>query len=250
MNDHYEFDYQNLSDFDNFTFSQELTARGTGVNFRLGLIARPVEFIRFGATIQTPTWYSIEDEFYTSLNSTFGPNTYSSYPVDYDGTDLGVLATDYKLVTPFKTTGSLGFQFGKVGLLSCEAEYVNYASMRLREGYDGYNFYDENNEITDAFRNVINIRSGGEIRFDQVSFRGGFAYFPSPYDKGELNEKSGQTNISAGFGIRDKNFFIDLGTVYVLQNEKYNLYHDPLGDNIASLKNRYIKVLATIGFRF
>ena len=57
-------------------------------------------------------------------------------------------------------------------------------------------------------------------------------------------------NISAGFGIRDKNFFIDLGAAYILQNEKYNLYNDPGGSNIAELKNRYLKVLATIGFRF
>ena len=250
MNDHYEFDYQNSSDFDNFTFSQELTARGTGVNFRLGLIARPVEFIRIGASIQTPTWYSIEDEFYTTLNSDFSFGSYTSYPTDYDGSDLGVLVSKYKLITPFKSAGSLGLQFGNVGLLSCEAEFVNYASMRLREGYDGYQFFNENNEITDAFRNVINIRSGGEIRFNQISFRGGFAYFPSPYDKGELNEKSSNMNFSAGLGIRDKNFFVDLGTVYVLQNEKYNLYQDPGGSNVADLKNKYLKVLATVGLRF
>ncbi|MBN2214664.1 MAG: hypothetical protein JW723_10505 [Bacteroidales bacterium] len=250
INDHYEFDSQNLSDFDNFTFSQELTARGTGVNFRLGFIARPVEFIRIGATMQTPTWYNIEDDFYTTLISNFGSSTYSSYPTDYDGSELGDLVSEYKLVTPFKSTGSIGLQFGKIGLIGVEAEYINYASMRLREGYDGYNFYDENNEITDAFRDIINFRTGGEIRVDKISIRGGFAYFPSPYEKGELNEDARNMNISAGFGIRDKNFFIDLGTVYIIQNEKYNLYNDPGGSNVADLKNRYLKVLATVGFRF
>ncbi|HJX70301.1 MAG TPA: hypothetical protein VJ346_00060 [Bacteroidales bacterium] len=250
INDHYEYDSENLSDFNNFTFSQELTASGTGVNFRLGLIARPVEFIRIGVTMQTPTWYSIEDEFYTTLNSEFSSGSYTSYPTDFDGSELGVLVSNYKLITPFKSTGSLGFQVGKVGLIGFEAEYINFASMRLREGYEGYNFYDENNEITGTFRDILNLRTGGEIRFDKISFRGGFAYFPSPYERGELNENSRNMSISTGFGIRDKNFFIDLGTAYVLQNEKYNLYDDPGGSNVAEFKNRYLKVLATVGFRF
>ncbi len=250
INEHYEYDSQDLSNFENFTFSQELTAGGTGINFRLGVIARPVEFLRLGIGIQTPTWYTIEDEFYTSLSSEFLSGTYTSYPTDFDGSDLGVLVSKYKLVTPFKSTGSVGFQIGKIGLLGVEAEYINYASMRLREGYEGYNFYDENDEITEAFRDVINLRTGGEIRFDRIAFRGGFAYFMSPYDKGELNEDSKNMSVSTGFGIRDNNFFIDLGAAYVFQNEKYNLYNDPGGSNVADLKNRYLKVLATIGFRF
>ncbi|MBN2612957.1 MAG: hypothetical protein JXB00_15485 [Bacteroidales bacterium] len=250
VSEHYEYDYMFYSDFDDFTFMQELTAKGTGVNFKLGLIARPVEFLRIGASLQTPTWYDIEDVFYTKLYSTFTNNTYTALPMDFDGSMLGELVTEYKLVTPFKSTGSLGFQFGKFGLLSFEAEYINYASMRLREGYDGYSYFDENSEISDYFRDVLNLRTGGEIRLDNIAIRGGFAYYPSPYEKGELNEKSGNTSITAGIGFRDKNFFIDLGSAYMMHNEKYNLYPDPGGDNISDLKLNNLRLLATIGFRF
>lgn len=248
VNDHYEYDSQNLNDFNNFTFTQELTTRGTGVNFRLGIIAKPVEYIRIGASIQTPTWYHIEDRFYTTLSSNY--ISYTATPTDFNGDPLGDLITKYKLITPFKTTGSLGLQFGKLGLLSIEADYMNYASMRLREGYEGYNYYNENSEITDAFRNTVNVRTGGEIRFDKISLRAGFAYLPSPYKKGELNEKSNTMNISGGLGIHDKNFFIDLGTVYVIHDEKYNLYTDPGGSNIADLNISNFRLLTTIGFRF
>jgi hypothetical protein len=195
-------------------------------------------FLRGTIAVQTPRWYSIEDEFYTTLNSNFSFGSYASIPTDLDGSSLGVLVSKYKLITPPKTSVGIGFQLGKVGILGFECESVFYEFMRLREGQNGYDFFDEN------------LKTGGEIRFNQVSLRGGFAYFPSPFDKGELNEESDNMNFSAGIGIREKNFYIDLGTVYMLKNEKYNLYNDPGGSNVANLKNRYLKVLATIGFRF
>ncbi len=250
INDQYDYDLTNFSDFRNFTFTQDLSAKGTGVNFRLGLIARPVEFLRLGVSIQTPTWYSIEDRFYTTLHSEFTGNSYTVYPKDYNGNSLGDLVTDYKLVTPFKSTGSIGFQFGKMGLLSFEAEYINYEAMRLREGYDGYNYATENDDITNTFRNVLNLKTGGEIRFGNIAVRGGFAYFPSPYEQDELNKDANYMNISTGIGLRDKNFFIDLGGVYVMHKEKYNLYTYPGGDNIADLNLKNIRLLATVGFRF
>ena len=250
LNEQYDYDLSNFSDFRNFTFTQDLSAKGTGVNFKLGLIARPVEFLRLGLSIQTPTWYSIEDRFYTTLHSEFTTDSYTVYPTDLDGSSLGDLVTDYKLVTPFKSTGSIGLQFGKTGLLSFEAEYINYEAMRLRNGYNGYNYFDENDVITNTFRNVLNLRTGGEIRIDNIALRGGFAYYPSPYKQDELNKDAKHTNISAGIGFRDKNFFVDLGGVYVLHKEKYNLYTDPGGDNIADLNMKNIRLLATVGFRF
>jgi len=135
-------------------------------------------------------------------------------------------------------------------LLSVDAEYINYSKMRLRNGSYGEDFNTDNDNIRGAAGKVLNIRTGGEIRINQVSVRGGFAYFPSPYKDGELNSTSNHYDISGGIGIREKNFFIDLGAVYTLHKEKYNLYNDGLRDNIASFDQDNFRILTTVGFRF
>jgi hypothetical protein len=261
FNDHKEIDNQNYGDITDFTFAQELTTRGTGYTFKFGVIGRPIDALRIGAALHFPTLYNIEDEFYTTLKSNFDDgNSYMVYPTNSSGDRLDVLLTDYKLVTPLKLIGSVGFQIGKIGLISADVEYVDYSKMRLREKSNNIDIqeviYDQNNIIKEAFSNVLNIRTGAEVRFGQISARGGFAYFPSPYKSGELNEKSRHVDISAGIGIRDKNFFIDFGAVYTLHKEKYNLYtsySEILGnvsDNIADLNNNRLQLLATVGFRF
>lgn len=254
---HQEFDYQNLSNFNNFDYEYTFNTVGTGYGFKLGFIARPVEFLRFGAAFQFPTVYTLSEEYNAYMYSQFDDgSSYSVYPTYSDGSLIDFGSFDYKLVTPFKTTGSLAFQFGKIGLLSVDAEYINYAKARLREPSYVYDFYNDNNDIQDALDKVLNIRAGGEIRFDQISIRGGFAYFPSPYKSSELNKDASHTNLTAGLGFREKNFFIDLGFIYSMHKEKYNLYHSyseyymAESDNIANLKQNNLHFLTTIGFRF
>jgi len=255
-NDFEEMDTQNQSDLNNFTFHNELKTRGTGYTFKFGFILRPVEFLRFGGAIQLPTVYRISEEYNAHMDSYFDDGShYSVSPTFSDGSIIDFGSFDYKLVTPFKSTGNLAFLFGNAGLISVDAEYINYNKMRLREPSDG-NFYYDNNIIQDDFRNVLNIRAGGELRFDQIAVRAGYAYFPSPYKSGTLNEKANRSDVSAGFGIRDNDFFIDLAGVYTLQKENYNLYtsySEVLGytsDNIADLNRNRLRIIATVGFRF
>jgi len=248
---HYEYDFQNLDIIDNFMYQNELHTHGRGYGFKLGFIARPVEYIRFGGAFQFPTTYRLSEEYNAYLESNFDDGSY--YPVSptySDGSLIDIGAFDYTLVTPAKATGSLGFLFGKIGLLSVDAEYINYSKMRLRNGSYGEDFNTDNDVIRDAAGKVLNIRTGGEIRINQVSVRGGFAYFPSPYEDGELNSTANHYDISGGIGIREKNFFIDLGAVYTLHKEKYNLYNDGIRDNIASFDQGNFRILTTIGFRF
>lgn len=254
---HQEFDNDNLNDFDNFNYEYTYNSIGTGYGLKLGFIAKPVEFIRFGGSFQFPTVFKLSEEYDAYMFSRFdNGDTYSVDPTYSDGSLIEFGSFDYKLLTPFKTTGSLGFQFGKIGLLSIDAEYIDYSKARLRNRNYNYDFNPDNSGIQDALRKVLNIRTGGEIRFNQVSVRGGFAYFPSPYQKNEINEKSSYTDITGGLGIREKNFFIDLGLVYTMHKEKYNVYHSyseyysDYSDNIAAMKQNNLRILATVGFRF
>ena len=44
-------------DFNSFDIYDRLETRGTGFNFKFGIIVRPVDFLRIGGAIHTPTCY-------------------------------------------------------------------------------------------------------------------------------------------------------------------------------------------------
>ncbi|HKG04977.1 MAG TPA: hypothetical protein VKB19_00890, partial [Pedobacter sp.] len=69
----------NITEDSNYSLSfrknQETT--GSGFNARLGVIVRPVENFRIGATLQTPTWLLIEDNTSFTLDSKIATGTHS-----------------------------------------------------------------------------------------------------------------------------------------------------------------------------
>ncbi len=245
--DHSEFDDLNLNDFDNFRFSEELITKGSGFSLKAGFIVKPINPLRIGGSVHFPTRLKLQDEYYSTMRSRFdNGDRFTVYPTYSDGSRYEVGISDYDLVTPLKINGSLGVQIKKIALLGFDIEFIDYTTARLREVDDAFDFYDANIEIQEAYKSVINIKTGAEIRTGQVSYRGGFAYYPSPFRSSEINKDASQVDITAGLGFRDKKYFFDLGGVYSLHEEKYSLYYD----NIATISQNKLRLIATIGIRF
>jgi hypothetical protein len=56
--------------FKNFTYKDEYSTTGAGINARLGLIFKPTEFIRLGLAVHTPSYmFSLKDERVTDLEA-------------------------------------------------------------------------------------------------------------------------------------------------------------------------------------
>lgn len=237
----------NDSIFNSFSFHQHLKTRGTGFNFKFGAIFRPIDWLRIGAAIHTPTFYDLEDDYHSSIESSFDNGdeyNFKSPQGNYK----------YELTTPFKAMGSIGFVIYKTALIGIDYEFIDYSIARLRAS--DYDFIDENTSIGTSYRATNNIRAGFEYRFGPFSMRGGYALYGSPYETSQNAES--QTiggydfylvSYSAGFGIRDENFFFDLAYVYSKYGEKYYLYEHPLLEP-ANINFNASKILTTFGIRF
>src|SRR5690606_30912871 len=59
--------------FSSLTLNDQFTTKGSGVNFRIGAIYKPVDQLRLGASIQTPTFMSLTDNYSTSLGVQYKP---------------------------------------------------------------------------------------------------------------------------------------------------------------------------------
>jgi hypothetical protein len=226
--------------FEEVTIQDEFTTTGNGINARLGFIVKPVDFIRFGASFQTPTYFSMRDEYITSLQTRNGTS--------FNGeTDPGEY--EYRLTTPTRVTGGVALIAGKYGFFSGDVEYVDYTRARLRDDNDNAVFQGSNNDISSLYRSAVNVRLGAEGRFDIFRVRGGFALYGDPYENSTYDRK--KTYLTAGVGIKQANYFFDLALVNTAYNSVYSPYVLNNGaEPVVITKNRYNNLLFTLGMNF
>ena len=240
---HTEYDERNINAFTNFHLTEELNVNGTGLNMNMGMIVRLLKIMRIGASLHLPTYYRIDETYNNSMYSEFDNGF---IPTEVNGDIYAEGSFKYKLNTPLKLQAGASVQLGKMGIIAADVEYIDYSGMRLGERDEIADFSGSNNDIENVYRPVLNLKLGGEVRFDNLSVRLGGGYYPSPYSSGELNENASYTELTTGMGYRNSNFFFDLGFSALMHKEKYVLYYD----NVSTLNQQKYRFLATMGFRF
>ncbi len=255
------------SDLNNYYFEEYVKTTGVGANLKLGIIYKPNQNIRLGASLHTPTFFSMEDEFQNKMASHFITEDADGYSNYSDKTDLSSYEYNYR--TPMKFTLSGAVVLSKKMILSMDYEFVDYSNAKFSNGgNDDFNFhgtqYDDDNILLDpeandiiksSFESVGNLRAGLEYRVSSAfSLRGGFANFGNPYKASSIDESY---NIySAGFGIRQGNFFFDAAYSYSDKDESYIYYSAPdgFGETISSgtvdLEDKNHQMRLTFGFKF
>jgi len=248
---------ERVFDFVNFTYTDHFDALGSGWNFKVGAIVRPVESLRLGISFTTPTIYTVDEVFYNSLTAKLDNDTPNN-PGDDANPQINQddLSYRYRITTPFHINAGIAYQVGNFGLISADYEFINYASARLSNGADGYNFQAENDDLKAEMGNVGNLRLGAELRLGGIYLRGGYSYFGSPFQEGTLNEDSDSNGFSTGIGYRQNKFFVDMSMVWMNSYEAYMMYPDdmrstPLYSTDPVHLNTKDKYLAlTVGLKF
>ena len=230
----------------------QFTTRGAGVNLKVGIIARPTDALRLGASIQTPTAYTLTDTYRRSLYSTtLNPgtgasenNSASEVPGDFS----------YSLTTPFKASGGVAVFLGKYGFITGDVEYVNYAGTRFSAD-DSYsngsgNMYSNlNSRISNMYQSAMSYRIGAEGRYEAFRVRAGFAHSGNPYASSDLD--GAVNSVSLGAGIRLQNYYADLAYVRSTSDTRYSPYQFVGGgEPVVGISNKQNSVLLTVGYNF
>ncbi len=222
----YSEDFTGTSSFlDSFTETNRTNVTGTGINATVGMIFRPINAFRIGASFSTPTIYALNEEF----NTTFQSNVYSfDDPNVIDSYEESTLPGNfnYRLRTPWRANVGAAVFFEKYGFLSLDAEYVAYNNMTLRNSEFPGIFDADNQTIEQLYQPVWNIRAGGEFRYDIFRLRGGYALEGDPYDNFGSNSDFSRkiTSITGGLGVRMSDWYADLAVVHARSNQAYQPY--------------------------
>lgn len=282
MNSYYGEDF---IDKDYLELANELRTSGSGASVSFGMIARVSDHLRLGAAVQTPTWFTLQDNYVASAESRY------SRALDSEGKPLpekdwtvkdqtpGDAAWRYQLQTPTKIVLSGAF-VGRRGMLSLDYELANYTGIQLKDTYGP--FVNDNKLMKDYFTPMQStLRLGGELRISpQFSLRAGGYWRQAPmkanFDSDPKQSATIPVNeagtvphyeiVGMGYGVTgglgwrfSSSSYLDLAVVY--QGQKSHMYPFPTryyGDNgeqlttpqAIQLQKHRIYGVATFGFKF
>jgi len=251
------------NNFDYAAYSEELKTTGVGLNLKAGIIFKPIESLRLGLAVHSPTFYSMEDKYTSSVTA----NTEAYHGLlTQESTILpgGSLDFKYTLFTPYRVIASAAYVLSEIadvskqkGFLTMDIEYVNYkaASFHTDPGNENNdestkNYLKElNNAIDNAYKGTVNVRLGGELKFTKYMVRLGGAYYGNPY-KDVHGEKGNWLQVTGGLGYRNKGIFIDLAYVHNIKNDINSPYRLQSGlYKNADIKGVAGNVVLTVGFK-
>jgi hypothetical protein len=247
----------------NMTLDNTVNTSGTGFNLNVGAIIRPVDMLRLGVSVHTPTIYALSDNNYATLNYNIDQTTYGNVT-----TPTG--SSDYKLNNPWKFNASAALVIGQKGLISAEYDYsMNTYSKFYDSDGNAQVFADENAGIKDMLKDVKTIKIGGEYKLsDNFSLRAGYANmsagtnnlqadklmrFNTVRTDPEYFQNNRTDYITAGFGYRETNWFIDFAYMNKVLDETFYPYNSnslTVEASPASVKTTNNNIILTIGFKF
>jgi hypothetical protein len=237
--------------FDYVDYTETTKTNGSGINLKIGATLLASKNVRLGAAIHTPTHYEMTSEYKVSMETDtdsllFGTGQSSKTAYTQDS----VLVSQYGYNSPFKALASGTFMFNKLGFVSADIEYVDYAGMNYRFAPE-YAKEQQlvNNDIKNKYQSTMNIRLGAEIKLGFTYLRGGYAMYGNPYK----NISSPTNKYSLGLGYRGKDAFIDLAYVHTTRTvteTPYTIQRANADIQNATINNRLNVVALTLGVKF
>lgn len=246
--------------FNFFESSERLESKGVGIGGKLGIIYKPVEFVRLGVAVHSPTFFQITDDYVTMVTADVedGAGARHQSSTDLSTTNFEPLRSKYNLSTPWKFIVSGSYVFREEeditrqkGFITADVEYVDYTNPSfgaIENDIDAKNYYKTLNGVIDnIYKDAINVRLGGEVKFNTWMIRLGGAYYGNPYKF----EKANLMKVSGGLGYRNKGFFVDLTYVHSI-NKDVNypyLLDDSSLNQAAILKNNNGNIVMSFGIK-
>lgn len=225
-----EREVRTTADWDKF---DSYKVNGTGFNFKLGVIVKPIQELRLGLAFHTPTYYNLNETYYNGHIKMYYPFD-AGYNEAWADDGLPV-SNSYNFRTPWRVIASLAGVVGSKLIVSADYEWASYNGMRYSDaniyeyydpwydwGWDGYydpwysksrsagesvasrdrSRYDFDNpndfanyNIKNIYQNTNTLRIGAEYRvLPSFSVRAGYSWTSSPV-KNEV--KNGTIDVPA-----------------------------------------------------
>jgi hypothetical protein len=242
--------------FNNLNIKETYKVNGTGINLKIGAIYRPIQAVRVGLALHSPTSYNLAET--RTVDMTYNYTTNSGKTVEKSALSPEG-ASDYIVNTPWKALASVGVIVGKNGFITAEIENLNYGNAKIRFStpdsigqarVSELKAYESkvNTEIKGLYKSAVTMRFGGELALDVFRLRAGVNLIGSA--------KQGETGFrkvyTAGLGVRGKSAYLDLAYRFENLQYLYQPYYaaEAIRQPDVDISSKSSSIVATLGYRF
>lgn len=243
---------------------------GSGFNFKIGAIVRPINELRFGFAVHTPTYYNLKQEGFAQTDYGMGTGFSGNSEVNEGYVDY----FEWKLRTPWRIMAGVAGVIGSQAILSLDYEYRPMQKINVRDR-DGYEYTDVNGDVENYYKAVNILRLGAEYRLTPSwSVRAGYQWQSSPveqkFERGqEYVYTSGPDDtettpsftidkttqyVTFGLGYRYKNFYADAAYVHGLRKGAFQTFtsnnYEGATPVQAKLSDKTDQIVISAGFKF
>lgn len=168
-----------LTYFKRGVYDYQYTADIDGIYAKIGIIVRPSDGLRLGASFQTPTALTVSENWKYTAATAFDDSYYDA------AASSPVGEYSYMLRTPYRASFGAAYAFGSRGLVSADYELADYGVMRFSELHDdrlsGDSFAAQNWANRHFTGVAHSLRLGGEFKLTpSFSLRAGYTLATSP----------------------------------------------------------------------
>jgi hypothetical protein len=222
-----------------FEFGQSMQVNGSGVGAKFGVVVRPVDGLRIGFAVHTPTYYSIAYRYVGQLSSVAA--SIGSDPYGWASSDGYVYANEktpilqdggenrWTYTTPTRLLAGISYAFGPYTIISADYQFDAYRSLKVN--YTPTDTGYTNMDFRENLRNTHTLRAGIEGKLlPWLALRAGGGFrsriLKKDFDTVRFSEPMADKYwyASAGIGFRlGEVTSIDLA--YQYRNTRYSDYY-------------------------
>lgn len=243
--------------FSDYRTRYSYTADGSGVFGKIGFLWRPVDGLRVGAAVQTPTIMEINERWIQDVNLNYTDASFNGSAKTPEGD------YSYRLRSPYRLNAGAAFTFAGMALVSADYEMTDYSTMKFMSKDGGWS-NDTFSSLNDQIRNCMGVshmvRIGAEFKpLPEIAVRAGYNFTTTPeyvYEgnsKTKLNDRINAFSVGLGYSSNGS-FFADIAArMTMLADEYISPYADYLKDLASPMilnKRDLYSITATFGWRF
>jgi hypothetical protein len=236
----------------NFQIYRTLNQSFRALSGNVGMVYKISDGFRISYAMQLPSISWITEKFAPRVVSDFiGFNYPGVGPLGKS--DVNWFENEYSYKMRLPARHRLGFTYieSKKGMAGLELEYADMSAARLSEGDGNYNFREENAIVSNQYRPTLSVKAGGEICFENLRFRAGYAFLPGALASGAVfsdNVHGDAHYFTGGLGGRYDVWYWDAALVYGVWKTRYNFLPAVMDDVVIQASSTQLRM--GVGFYF
>lgn len=248
-----------------YTFRRLNDIYGSGFNMKFGFIYRPIPQIRVGASVQTSSWYTVNQFYEVDITANWAQEPEPGVGLATESSIIETGEYSYRLRTPAIYRAGIATVLGKMLILSADYQYQTQGNTRLYTNSRSFNISEDllQNDyqvgIDELFRGARQTVSAGmELRFKPIFLRAGYRLDQSVYQEAVQSETAGDLqSLSFGLGYKYGPWSFDIAYVNSQRDRNYATYRgfNQAGESIEVLQDLRVRevsnnIIAGVSVKF